>query len=470
MTRLQIIIPCHANEDADIALRSLEEQSFKDFEVTIVRDVEAKGAPWARNKGFDLIKDKDSEFVLFSDNDLRWYPNSLQLLVETLDKHPEASYAYGAIRLDENVFCNREFNAASLKQGNYIHTSSLIRMKDFPRYDEDVKRLQDWDLWLNMLINHGKVGIYCGQEIFETHQRSGGISVDGSISLNDATHIIHKKYKLMFMNVQLIMPAINLWTKYTKPAIESVNEAMVRAKDHGIDCHFILIDNASTDETKEEASKMISELFSYVRNEERWGFQKTVNFGIKDTFDRGYDIAFVLNNDIILHPEAIWRIVERFEKGGVNMVSCMDVRGEMRENGIQPCDISRILSKEKETVDEAPHPSFSAFAIDKECWETVGEFDEIFAPAYYEDNCFHYRMKLVGLLAIVYPPAMFYHFGSRTQNEANESGQPMVPTPLFENNCAFYVKKWGGVPGQEKWEHPYNDMLAPITKTKQTVV
>ncbi len=266
------------------------------------------------------------------------------------------------------------------------------------------------------------------------------------------------------------MPSINLWKKYTKPAIESVNEAMVRAKAHGIDCRFLLIDNASTDETNTEASKMVGELFAYVQNKERWGFQKSVNFGVHDGFERGYDLVFVVNNDIVLHPEAIWRLAERFEKGGAGMVTCFDVHGEMSKEAILPWNIGTLLSQDKEAIEEAPHPSFSAFAVNKECWDTVGEFDELFAPAYFEDNDFHYRMKLAGLLAIVYPPAMFYHYGSRTQLEARENGLPMVPTPMFENGRGFYVRKWGGRPGEEKWEHPYNDPLVPITKVKQTIV
>jgi GT2 family glycosyltransferase len=243
---------------------------------------------------------------------------------------------------------------------------------------------------------------------------------------------------------------------------------MVWAKQHDIDSKIFLIDNASTDETGAEAIKMVSPLFTYRHNTERWGFQKSVNLGVNDGFENGYDLVLILNNDVILHPEAIWRIAERFSKDGVGLVSCMDVRGEMTQAGINPLGITRILSKEKETVDESPNPNFSAFAVNKECWDTVGEFDEVFAPAYFEDNDYHYRMKIAEIPAITYPPAMFYHFGSRTQNEANENGKPLVPSPMFENTRAFYVKKWGGLPGAEKWTMPYGDPMLLITDVKQT--
>src|SRR5579872_6052989 len=268
------------------------------------------------------------------------------------------------------------------------------------------------------------------------------------------------------MKVQIIIPTINLWNKYTKFAIESVQTAMVYAKKHNIDCRLLLIDNASTDETKTEASKMVNELFSHKRNEERWGFQRSINYGITDAFDRLFDISFVCNNDIVLHPEAIWRIVERFQKGDVGMVTCMDIRGEMNEKNIPPLMIESILAKDKESVEESNHPNFSAFAINKECWETVGQFDELFEPAYFEDNDYHYRMKQASINAIVLPTALFYHYGSRTQNESTENGLPLVSGGQFENTKALYAKKWGGVPGSESFLTPYGDVGVSITKVK----
>jgi GT2 family glycosyltransferase len=269
------------------------------------------------------------------------------------------------------------------------------------------------------------------------------------------------------MKVEIVIPCINLWNKYTKQCVNSAMDAMMRAKAHDIDAHLILIDNASTDETKIEAPKMNSELFLYHRNEERWGFQKSVNFGVKYGIEHGADFIMVCNNDIILHPEALWRLVERFNKNPVGMVSCMDVAGELKEKNITPQMIGALNANDKEVVDEAPHPHFSAFMVSKECWETVGEFDEVFFPAYFEDNDYHYRMNLMEVPAIVLPTAMFYHYGSRTQNEANENGQPIVVSMLFENNRAFYVKKWGGLPGQENFTRPYNNPEWTLKATKQ---
>jgi len=264
------------------------------------------------------------------------------------------------------------------------------------------------------------------------------------------------------MKVFIVMPCINLWNRYTKAAIESVDAAMVQAQAHGIATHFLLVDNASTDETQGEAMKRVSELFTYQRNGERWGFQRSVNFGVNKGVEEGFDAILVLNNDIVLHPQAIWRLANRIGKGDIGMATCMDVAGQT-----QPMFIGQLDPREREKIDEAPHPHFSAFMISAQAWRIIGEMDELYFPAYFEDNDIHYRMKLVGLPAIVHPPAMFYHYGSRTQNEADEKGTPIVSSPMFENSRALYVKKWGGVPGDEKYETPYNDPSMDIRATKQ---
>jgi len=268
------------------------------------------------------------------------------------------------------------------------------------------------------------------------------------------------------MKVEIIVPTINLWSKYTHQCIDSLMDAMMRAKEHNIDCHLTLIDNASTDETVVEAPKLNNSLFLYIRNEDRWGFQKSVNTGINEGIKMGADFFLVCNNDITIHPESIWRLIERFNGDPVGMVTCMDVAGEMREKGLNPNEIGRLVSKDKEGVNEAPNPHFSCFCVSKECWEIVGMFDEEFAPAYFEDNSFAYRMKLLGIPAIVLPTAMFFHYGSKTQREASENGQPIVNGGLFENNRATYIRMWGGQPDHEKFLNPYNDKTLAPTKTK----
>jgi len=157
----------------------------------VVEDKQKKGANWARNKGFEQV---DTEFVLFSDDDIKWRENALESLLEALERNPEASYSYGAYVMDGNVYCDQEFDEDLLLLTNYISTMSLIRTKDFPGFDESLGRFQDWDLWLTMLEN-GKKGVFCGEIIFDTDVRDG-ITHNGKVGIEEAFLKIKEKHKL----------------------------------------------------------------------------------------------------------------------------------------------------------------------------------------------------------------------------------------------------------------------------------
>jgi hypothetical protein len=189
---LTIVIPHRVWETPDYTLEALNRSSFQDFKVVTICDYEQKGAAWARNEGFKQV---NTEFVLFSDNDIDWTINGIKHLMDCLKEHPEATYSYGTYRIGPYLQCHEEFDPELLKHHNYISTMSVIRSKDFPGFDENLVRFQDWDLWLNLLINHNKVGVHCGKLIFETPVRDG-ITKNPQLTEEEASKIIKDKYGL----------------------------------------------------------------------------------------------------------------------------------------------------------------------------------------------------------------------------------------------------------------------------------
>lgn len=187
---ITVVIPVRGESYPKIALQTLSQQPVEELNVIVSRD-EGKGANFARNKGFKKVKTK---LVLFSDDDIRWKPDAFKNLLDALNNHPEASYSYGAYVMNGKTHCAMSFFPEALKIQNYISTMSLIRTDHFVGFDESIKRLQDWDLWLNMLINYGRIGVYCGRVIFHTDLNPKGISGNGSIPYEDARQIILAKY------------------------------------------------------------------------------------------------------------------------------------------------------------------------------------------------------------------------------------------------------------------------------------
>lgn len=205
MPKISVIIPTYEHGDTiEMCLLSLFKQTFKDFEIIVVNDgstdntteilekyqnlqefdsnkagvrlriinQENRGAPAARNRGF---KESVGQFVIFCDADVNAKPEMLAKMLETLEKHPEASYAYSSFKFGWKTFNLHNFDGEALKKMNYITSTTLIRREHFPGWDESLKKFQDWDLWLTML-EQGHIGIWVPEILFTVKPRKTGIS------------------------------------------------------------------------------------------------------------------------------------------------------------------------------------------------------------------------------------------------------------------------------------------------------
>jgi len=190
---ISIIIPVYNQSDKlRQCLDSIIAQTYQNYEVIIVNDgsseqldikdfelkfknfklinQENKGSNAARNRGFKEAKGK---YLLFCDADIIMQPNMLEAMVSTLDKNSQVSYVYSSFLWGKKLFQLWSFDSEKLKQMPYIHTTSLIKREHFPKsgWDENIKRLQDWDLWLTMLKNNYK-GIWIDKILFRV--QTGG--------------------------------------------------------------------------------------------------------------------------------------------------------------------------------------------------------------------------------------------------------------------------------------------------------
>jgi glycosyltransferase involved in cell wall biosynthesis len=128
-----------------------------------------EGAPSARMRGFGA---STGALVLFCDADVLLARNALEKLEQALDLNPGASYAYSSFAWGTKKFSSRPFDARELQKGNFIHTTALIRREHFPGFDIDLKRFQDWDLWLTM-FEQGHIGVFVNEELFSVTQERG---------------------------------------------------------------------------------------------------------------------------------------------------------------------------------------------------------------------------------------------------------------------------------------------------------
>lgn len=195
---ISIIIPLYNQGDKiGHCLDSISKQTIQNFEIIVVNDRSTDrlshvikkyksvfgvnidflhsqrhhGAPHARNKGFYHSK---GEYVLFCDADAYLYPNALEKMLETLRIHKESSYVYPNHKWGWKRIRLFPFDAGKLWEMPYIHTMALMRREHFPKtgWDESIKKLQDWDLWLTML-EEGHTGYWLDEFLFNI--KPGGI-------------------------------------------------------------------------------------------------------------------------------------------------------------------------------------------------------------------------------------------------------------------------------------------------------
>ncbi|NQU77332.1 glycosyltransferase [Candidatus Falkowbacteria bacterium] len=135
----------------------------KKYPITVIHQ-ENSGAPAARNHGFRKSR---GQYLIFVDSDIHLKPTCLEKMYQTLKDNPNAAYAYASFRWGFKKFKLWKFDSERLKKMPYIPTCSLIKREYFPGFDENLKRFQDWDLWLTILEN-GREGIWIPKILFTT--------------------------------------------------------------------------------------------------------------------------------------------------------------------------------------------------------------------------------------------------------------------------------------------------------------
>ncbi len=193
---ISIIIPVYNSADKiQKCFNSILNQTYNNYEVIVINDgsmdgivdvvnefkkkfkkrsvnfiflsQKNAGAPNARNKGF---KNSSGKYVLFCDADIVLNNNALEKMLNTLKNNKEISYTYSNFYWGNKLFKLFPFNAEKLKKMPYIHTTALIKKEDFPKngWDEDIKKFQDWDIWLTMLENN-KRGKWINEILFSVY-------------------------------------------------------------------------------------------------------------------------------------------------------------------------------------------------------------------------------------------------------------------------------------------------------------
>jgi glycosyltransferase involved in cell wall biosynthesis len=215
--KVSIVIPTYKRVDyLDRLLKSIEAQTFKDFEVIVVDDnspnikeyesiiekyknifnefkfitkEENKGAPHSRNLG---IKEAKYDLIALVDDDDEWLPTKLEKQVKVFENSNEAVglvYTWTDV-MDENR--NIIHNYRSEIEGNpkkeilnecFIPSPSvMVRKKaifEAGLFDESFPSCQDWDMWTRIIMKGYRIKVV--KEVVTIYHKHNS----GSIGLSE---------------------------------------------------------------------------------------------------------------------------------------------------------------------------------------------------------------------------------------------------------------------------------------------
>jgi GT2 family glycosyltransferase len=224
----------------------------------------------------------------------------------------------------------------------------------------------------------------------------------------------------------IVVLAYNNWS-YTK---QCLSDLLQLPEDHSI----ILVDNASSDETKNVSKIFNDKKLDVIVNEDNYGFAKGCNIGFKKAQEKRSENVMFLNNDIRVRSEhKNWtdRVLSQLSSKTLLGPTVGILDGDLRF----VCEAGKIPEKYTNT-----YMSGWCVTATMETWNELvlpgyeGPFSEEFGKAFFEDSDLGFRARNQNIkFNIVDIPV--HHFGHKTTDKLNTN-------ELYKNAREIFVRKW----------------------------
>ena len=164
-------------------------------------------------------------------------------------------------------------------------------------------------------------------------------------------------------------------------------------------------------------TKEIYGVHCFIRSDRNRGVAASWNILCDMIFKAGHSHAMILNDDVYL--------------------------------GTAEKDIQQLIEKKPESF-LCSMRDFCAFVLPATVAKKTGPFDAKFM-AYHEDKDYKFRMKKAGISFIeetLLNPKIF-------RDSSTLQKDPSIKQ-FYHDGLKYYIEKWGGEPGKEKFETPFN--------------
>jgi GT2 family glycosyltransferase len=221
---------------------------------------------------------------------------------------------------------------------------------------------------------------------------------------------------LAVKKIAVVIPVYNNWS-YTERCIRAIQKTF----DYPV-IQIYVVNDGSTDQTLQELQRYPD--VQVINNPVNSGYLKACNFAFIQL--KEYDFLFLLNNDsepnsgFVLNAMEVMQSHEDAAVVGSTLISSdgklqaaggmVGSDGTCRHWGDSD---DKKLSKYRYTrkIDYVP---FAAVLVRNSELKKIGGFDEIFAPAYYEDVDFAFQMREIGKSVYISSESTIFHFGSKS--------------------------------------------------------
>ena len=252
---------------------------------------------------------------------------------------------------------------------------------------------------------------------------------------------LEKAIETAFPKVSVIVLTYNNLS-FTQACLHSLE-----ANTHYPDWELVLVDNGSTDGTKDflggyAANNPRAKL---VQNDENLGFAAGNNRGLEAADG---EMLVILNNDTYVTPGWLLDLTRHLRRdphlGLVGPVT--NNIGNEAKIDIQYADMQEMQnaaraytsSRAGERLD-LPVIAFFCAAMPRTVYETVGGLEERFGLGFFEDDDYCQRVRKAGFQVAVAEDVFIHHHLSASFEQLDEDSRQA----LFERNKAIYEEKWG---------------------------
>lgn len=463
---VEIIVVNDGGTDVEPTISSLN----RNHTITYVRHGENRGLAAARNTGIKIARGK---YIAYLDDDDLFYPRHVYTLVRFLESgkyevaYTDAHRAHQEKKNGKYTVTKRDvpysfdFDYDRILTTNFIpvlcfmHRRSCV--EETGLFDESLKRLEDWDMWIRMSrkfkFAHIK-DLTCEfswrtdgttmssrqmEEFVEARRRIAGkyfrVPPSGVVGIQYS-----RKAKQSLVSVVIL--TFNE-VEYTKECVDSIRKHTPEAHE------IIFVDNGSSDGTVSWLETLVRENAHYklIQNKTNLGFAKGCNQGIEAASG---EYVLLLNNDTVVTKDWLSGMLETLNSApdiGIvgpltNHISGIQKIEKVGYHSLEEIENYAPAFREKNRYRRIETRRVVGFCMlfERSLVEKIGLFDESFGTGNFEDDDFCARAALAGYRNVIAGDVFIHHSGSRSF-----IGNRIDYVGSMTGNRRIYTEKWRAI-------------------------